>query len=224
MLSPPASGNVSTESVADLAPGLVLAVEPQLKRLPVRLAQPVVGELGRDGGLTCIGFQRIEQIAQIRRSSVWYHEAIEAGLPVLPDIGWSLWEPDGRLWAEWVNSQPGLCAVSIFCGGRRIHAEGRAHRETVEDIAVFHQAVRPEVAFVLGGVHSPRRLLDYRRAAPGRHLAVCNGQAYALAQRRRLLSGEAGPGGLSAHECFLRNLAWIEEAYEAILGRTPDAV
>jgi hypothetical protein len=141
-----------------------------------------------------------------------------------PTSAGSLWEPDGRLWAEWVNGQPGLRAVSIFCGGRRIHAEGRAHRETVEDIALFHQAVRPEVAFVLGGVHSPRRLLDYRRAAPGRRLAVCNGQAYALAQRRRLLSGEAVVGGLSARTCFLRNCSWIEEAYAAVLGRTSGAV
>src|SRR5262245_46712121 len=200
-------------------PGPVIAVKPQLQRLLVLLAGPVLGELGRDGGLTRVGFQRIEQLAQIRRSSLWYHQAIEVGLPILPDIGWSLWEPDGRLWAEWVNGQPGLRAVSIFCGGKRIHAEGRAHRETVEDIALFHQAVRPAVAFVVGGVHSPRRLLDYRRAAPGRRLAVCNGQAYALAQRRRLLSGEAVPGGLSTRECFLRNCSWIEEAVSAVLGR-----
>jgi hypothetical protein len=46
----------------------------------------------------------------------------------------------------------------------RIHAERRARLETVEDIALFHQAVRPEVTFVLG-FHSPGRLVDYRRAA-----------------------------------------------------------
>jgi hypothetical protein len=167
---------------------------------------------------------RFEQLLQIRRSIIWFHEAIEAGLRVLPDIGWSLWEPDGRLWAEWVNSQPDLRAISIFCGGKRIHAERRAHQETVEDIARFHEEVRSEVTFVLGGVSSPWRLLDYRRAAPGRRLVICNGQAYALAQRRRLLSSDVAAGGLSARECFLRNCAWIEDAYAAILGSDVDAV
>jgi hypothetical protein len=143
---------------------------------------------------------------------------VEAGLPILPDIGWSLWEPDGRLWAEWVNAQPSLSAVSIFCGGKRIHAERRAHEETLEDVAAFHAEVRPEVAFVLGGIHSPRRLLDYRRAAPGRRLAICNGQAYALAQRRRLLDRDAPPSGRSARECFLRNCAWNDRVYEALLS------
>ncbi|MDQ6897980.1 MAG: DUF4417 domain-containing protein [Candidatus Dormibacteraeota bacterium] len=159
---------------------------------------------------------RFEMLGQIRRSFLLYHEALEAGLPVLPDVGWSLWEPDGRLWAEWVNAETGLRAVSIFCGGKRIHAERRAHQETVEDIALFHQAVRPEVTFVLGGVHSPRRLLDYRRAAPGRRLTICNGQAYALAQRRRLLDGPSG-GARSARDCFLRNCESIAYAYAAVL-------
>jgi hypothetical protein len=166
---------------------------------------------------------RFEMLVQQRRAWLFYHEACDAGLPILPDIGWSLWEPDGRLWSEWVNSQLDLRAVSIFCGGKRIHAEQRAHQETVEDIALFHQAVRPEVAFVLGGVHSPRRLLDYRRAAPGRQLVVCNGEAYALAQRRRLLAGEAS-GPWSPRECFLRNCAWSELRYRAILGERGDAV
>jgi hypothetical protein len=123
-----------------------------------------------------------------------------------------------------VSSQPALRAVSIFCGGKRIHAEGRAHRETIEDIALFHDAVRRDVTFVLGGVSSPRRLLDYRRAAAGRRLVICNGQAYALAQRRRLLSGEVAAGGLSARECFLSNCSWIERMYAAILGSAFDAV
>jgi hypothetical protein len=162
-------------------------------------------------------------LVQQRRAWIFYHEALEAGLPILPDIGWSLWEPDGRLWAEWVNAEPGLHAVSIFCGGKRIHAERRAHHETVEDLALFHQAVRHEVAFVLGGVHSPRRLLDYRRATAGRQLVVCNGQAYALAQRRRLLA--AGPASArSARDCFLSNCAWNEQVYKAVLGGSGDAL
>jgi hypothetical protein len=167
---------------------------------------------------------RFEAISQMRRAFVFYHEALEAGLPILPDVAWSLWEPDGRLWAEWVNAQVELRAVSIFCGGKRIHAERRAHLETVEDIALFHEAVRPGVAFVLGGVHSPRRLADYRRAAPGRRLAVCNGQAYATAQRRRLLDGQVGAGARSARECFLRNCAWNERVYSAVLGDSAHAV
>jgi hypothetical protein len=162
-------------------------------------------------------------LVQQRRAWLFYHEACEAGLPILPDISWSLWEPDGRLWAEWVNAEPDLRAVSIFCGGKRIHAEQRAHLETVEDLALFHQAVRPEVAFVLGGVHSPRRLLDYRRATPDRQLLVCNGQAYALAQRRRLLGG-GQVGARSARECFLSNCAWNHRVYQAVLGQSGDAL
>jgi Domain of unknown function (DUF4417) len=167
---------------------------------------------------------RFEMLVQQRRAAIFYHEAIEAGLPILPDVGWSLWEPDGRLWAEWINGQPDLGAVSIFCGGKRIHAERRAHLETVEDVALLHQAVRPDVAFILGGVHSPRRLLDYRRAAPGRRLSVCNGQAYALAQRRRLANGVAMAAGRPARECFLLNCAWIDHAYEVVLGAGSHAV
>src|SRR5262249_17268722 len=90
----------------------------------------------------------------------------EAGLPAIPDVGFSRFEPDGRLWADWVNGQPDVRAVSVYCGGRKIHAERRAHRETVEDLALLHRATRPEVAFVLGGVHAPERLADYRRAPP----------------------------------------------------------
>src|SRR2546422_336821 len=73
-------------------------------------------------------------------------------------------------------------------GGRKIHAEVRAHRETVEDIALLDRAVRPDVRFILGGIHSLERLIDYRRAAPRRQLVICNGMAYGLAQRRRLLA------------------------------------
>ena len=83
---------------------------------------------------------------------------VEARLPAVPDVGWSFFEPDGRLWADWINGQPDLQAVSIFCGGRKIHAERRALRETVEDIALFHRAVRPDVTFILGGIHAPERL------------------------------------------------------------------
>ena len=141
----------------------------------------------------------------------------EAGVPAVPDVSFSFFEPDGRLWAEWINSQPQLQAVSIFCGGRKIHAEVRAHRETVEDIALFHRAVRPEVAFILGGIHALARLADYRRAAPGRRLVICNGMAYGLAQRRRLLARGHDAVARSARECFLLNCAENDRAYASIL-------
>ena len=160
---------------------------------------------------------RWDQLVQQRRSFAFYHELVEAGLPAVPDVGFSLFEPDGRLWAVWINSQPDLAAVSIFCGGRKIHAELRAHRETVEDIALFHRAVRPEVAFVLGGIHSFGRLFDYRQAAPGRRLVVVNGMAYGLAQRRRLLAPLREAVARSARECFLLNCAANDRSYAAIL-------
>jgi len=137
---------------------------------------------------------RFAQLTAIRIAFLLYHELREAGLPAIPDVGFSRFEPDGRLWAEWVNGQPDLRAVSVYCGSRKIHAERRAHRETVEDLALLHRATRPDVAFVLGGVHAPERLADYRRALPERRLSVCNGMAYALAQRRRLLGGGYGRG------------------------------
>ena len=49
------------------------------------------------------------------------------------------------------------------------------------------ELMRHDVTFLLGGVHAPDRLAAYRRAAPGRRLVICNGMAYALAQRRKLL-------------------------------------
>jgi hypothetical protein len=160
---------------------------------------------------------RFEQLVQQRRAFAFYHELVEAGLPAVPDVGWSLFEPDGRLWAEWINGQPDLQAVSIFCGGRKIHAERRALRETVEDIALFHRAVRPEVTFILGGVHAPERLVMLRRAAPGRRLVVCNGMAYACAQRRRVLGQAPSPVARSARECFLLNCSHNDRVYAEIL-------
>jgi hypothetical protein len=160
---------------------------------------------------------RFEQLVQQRRAFAFYHELVEAGLPAVPDVGWSLFEPDGRLWAEWINGQPDLQAVSIFCGGRKIHAERRALRETVEDIALFHRAVRPEVAFILGGVHAPERLVMFRRVAPGRRLVVCNGMAYACAQRRRVLGQAPSPVARSARECFLLNCSYNDRVYAEIL-------
>lgn len=160
---------------------------------------------------------RFEQLVQQRRAFAFYHELIEAGLPAIPDIGFSFFEPDGRLWAEWINSQPAVRAASIFCGGRKIHAEVRAHRETVEDIALLHRAVRPDLAFILGGIHAPARLVDYRRAAPGRRLVICNGMAYGLAQRRRLLAPQGVPVARSARECFLLNCEENDRSYSAIL-------
>jgi hypothetical protein len=162
---------------------------------------------------------RFEQLLQQRRAWIFYHEALEADLPILPDVSWSLWDPDGRLWADWINGQPSLRAVSIFCGGKRIHAERRAHLETVEDLAALHESVRPAVAFVVGGVHSPTRLRDYRRAMPGRQLVICNAQAYSLAQRRRLLAGKVPDGSLPARECFLLNCKSCTAAYRAVLQR-----
>ena len=160
---------------------------------------------------------RFEQLVQQRRSFAFYHELREAGLPAIPDVGWSLFVPDGRLWAEWINDQRNLAAISIFCGGRKIHAERRAFRETVEDLALFHQAVRANVAFVLGGVHAPERLRALRQVMPGRRLSICNGMAYALAQRRKLLD----PGfraARSARECFIRNCAFNERVYAEVLA------
>ena len=161
--------------------------------------------------------QRFESVQQ-RRAFIVYHELLEAGLPAIPDVGWSLFEPDGRRWADWINSQPQLQAVSLFCDGRKVHASRRALRETIEDIALFHRAVRPEVVFVLGGVHASERLAAYRRAAPGRHLVVCNGMAYALAQRRRRLGGEDWTIAWSARDYFLHNCAYNDRTYAGILG------
>jgi len=161
---------------------------------------------------------RFNQLVAERRAFVLYHELREAGLPVIPDVGFSRFEPDGRRWARWMNGQPDLRAVSIFCGGQKVHAERRAHRETVEDIALLHRAVRPDIAFVLGGIHAPERLADYRRAAPGRELAICNGMAYALAQRRRLLAGAAPGVARSARECFLLNCGHNDRLYAQVLG------
>jgi len=159
---------------------------------------------------------RFEQLVQQRRSFAFYHELRDAGLPAIPDIGWSFFEPDGRLWADWINSQPGLAAVSIFCGGRKIHAERRAFRETLEDIALFHRAVRAGVTFVLGGIHAPERLLALRLAAPGRQLVICNGMAYALAQRRKLLDRRVR-AARSARECFLLNCESNTRIYAQIM-------
>ena len=160
---------------------------------------------------------RFEQLVQQRRAFILYHELVEAGLPAIPDIGWSLFEPDGRLWAEWVNSQPDLKAVSLFCGNRKAHASRRALEETVEDIALFHEVVRPDITFLLGGVHAPERLLALRRAASGRKLVICNGMAYALAQRRRLLGSRRPPVARAARECFLLNCAHNDRVYAEIL-------
>jgi hypothetical protein len=156
----------------------------------------------------------------------FYHELIEAGLPAIPDVGWSRFEPDGRLWAEWINSEVDLRAVSIFCGGRKIHAERRALRETVEDIALFHRAVRPGVTFVLGGVHAPERLAALRNATPGRRLVICNGMAYALAQRRRLLDrSQDRSTARSARECFVRNCDFNDQVYAHLLrAEAADAI
>ena len=167
---------------------------------------------------------RFEQLVQQRRAFIVYHELVEAGLPAIPDVGWSLFEPDGRRWARWINSQPQLRAVSLFCDGRKVHASRRALRETVEDIALFHRAVRPDVAFVLGGVHAAERLAAYRRAAPGRRLTICNGMAYALAQRRRRLGSPNERTAWSARDCFLHNCAVNDRTYAEVLRETDDAI
>jgi len=159
---------------------------------------------------------RFGHLVSIRRSAVFYHLLVEAGLPAVPDISFYFFEPDGRLWARWVNDHPEVRAVSLFCGGKKIHASKRALRETVDDIALFHNAVRPDVAFILGGVHAPDRLNSYRQAAPGRRLVFCNGMAYALAQRRRLL-GTHPFAARSARDCFLLNCAENDRAYHRIL-------
>lgn len=166
--------------------------------------------------------ERFQSLAAERKAFASYHEMIAAGIPAVPDIGFYLFEPDGRLWAEWINSQSDLQAVSVFCGGRKIHAEVRAHRETVEDIGLLHEAVRADVTFILGGIHSPARLLDYRRATPGRRLVICNGMAYGLAQRRRLVLPEQTPVARSARDFFLRNCRANDELYRPLV-RARDA-
>lgn len=185
-----------------------LALFEQLARLELDLVLAPNFSVWRDAS-------RFEQLVQMRRSLIWYARALTTGLPIVPDVAWCRPE-DGAAWADWINDQEGLEAVSLFTGGKRVVAEVRGHRETVEDVARLHEMVRPEVAFVLGGVHSPHRLRDYRRVAPGRRLVICNSQAYALAQRRKLLDGREGLG--SARECFLRNCGWIERVYGEVLG------
>jgi hypothetical protein len=153
---------------------------------------------------------RLDHALAIRRSIALYEELVLAGVPAIPDVGFFFYEPDGRLWAEWVNRNLEISAISVFCGGRKIHAERRALIETVEDVARLHQAVRPEVAFVLGSVHAPERVRLYHDAAPGRRLCFCNGMAYATAQRRRLLDRHAAPVARSTRECFLLNCAHLD--------------
>ena len=160
---------------------------------------------------------RVESVIQIKRSFAFYHELVEAGVVAIPDVGFSFFEPDGRLWADWINSQPELQAISLFCGGRKINAEKRALRETLEDIALLDEAVRPDVTFVLGGVHSAERLAQYRRAAPMRRLVCCNGMAYAMAQRRKLLDSRLPAGQRSARECFLLNCTHNDRVYTRLL-------
>jgi hypothetical protein len=160
---------------------------------------------------------RVEQVIQIKRSFAFYHELVESGVIAIPDVGFSFFEPDGRLWADWINGQQELQAISLFCGGRKINAEKRALRETLEDIALLHEAVRHDVAFVLGGVHSAERLAQYRRAAPMRRLVCCNGMAYAMAQRRKLLDPSLPAGPRSTRECFLLNCAHNDRVYTRIL-------
>jgi hypothetical protein len=160
---------------------------------------------------------RFEALIQIRKAFCLYMEMVEAGLPAVPDISFNLFEPDGRLWAAWVNSQPSLQAVSLFCGGKKVHASKRHLRENLEDIALFHKVVRPDVTFIIGGVHAPERLAAYRRAAPGRRLVFCNGMAYALAQRRRLLDPRLSAVARSARECFLLNCTHNDLRYAELL-------
>ena len=159
---------------------------------------------------------RFMQLVNIRRAAVFHHLLVEAGVRAVPDISFYYFEPDGRLWADWVNDHRDVQAVSLFCGGKKVHASKRALRETVEDIALFHRAVRPDVTFILGGVHAPERLAAYRQAAPGRRLVFCNGMAYALAQRRKVLGAHA-PVARSARDCFLLNCAHNDRTYHQIL-------
>src|SRR5260370_14878379 len=107
------------------------------------------------GGLAGMGFDlvltpnfpvwrtasRWDQIVQQRRSIAVYHELVEAGVRAVPDIGFSFFEPDGRLWADWINSQPDLQAVAIFVGGPNMPAQLPPRREAVEDIAHFYPPV-----------------------------------------------------------------------------------
>ena len=79
-----------------------------------------------------------------------------------------------------------------------------------------HRAVRPDITFILGGIHSPARLGDYRRAAPGRRVVVVKGMAYSLAQRRRLGTGRVGIAR-SARECFLLTSAECDRACAWVL-------
>lgn len=161
---------------------------------------------------------RFEQLVQIRRAFAMYHEMVEAGLRVIPDVSFSMFEPDGRLWAQWINDQPGLHAISLFCGGRRLHADRRAHRESIEDVALLHEAVHADVSFVIGGVNSAERIRAYRAAAPNRRLHFCNGAAYATAQRRRLLDGSADQTvARSSASCYMRNCAHNDRLYAALL-------
>lgn len=162
---------------------------------------------------------RFRQLVSIKRGFHYYHRLVEIGLPAVPDISFSLYEPDGRLWADWVNSQSGLQAVSLFCGGQKVHASKRHLRETLEDISLFHRAVRPDIAFILGGVHAAERLLAYRQVAPGRRLVFCNGIAYSLAQRRRLLDGRRDGVARSARECFVLNCSENNRVYAALLNQ-----
>jgi len=161
---------------------------------------------------------RFVQVLNIRRAAIFYYLLLEAGVRAVPDISFYFFEPDGRLWAEWVNQHEGVQGVSLFCGGKKIHASKRALRETVEDIALFHRAVRPDVTFILGGVHASARLAAYRRAAPGRRLVFCNGMAYALAQRRKVI-GMYPPVARSARDCFLLNCAQNDLMYRQILNQ-----
>ena len=144
---------------------------------------------------------------------MWVHALVEGGVRAVPDIGFSFFEPDGRLWPDWINSQPDLQAVSIFCGGCKIHAELRAHSETVEDIALFHRAVRPDVTFILGW--DPRGGAIRRLPARGSTSSPRDLQrmAYGLAQRRRLLGRVRDSVARSARECFFLNCAENDRAY-----------
>src|SRR3989441_7448329 len=108
---------------------------------------------------------RWDQIVQQRRSFAVYHELVEAGIPAVPDVGFAFFEPDGRLWADWINSQRQLQAVSIFCGGRKRHTEVRAHPENPRGTTPLPPCAATHARVSFGAVPSRECCLRFSAAA-----------------------------------------------------------
>lgn len=156
---------------------------------------------------------RIDHLYNIQRSSIVYNELIRMGLPAIPDLSWYN-QIDLDQWIREINKNK-LKTISFSFQVVGVGLKASNHwKHYLMAFKYISQRIDQDVAIVICGVVSPKRVEIIKRAAAGRKVTVLNQSAYVQSRRGyQSQTKSMAPKEMSKDEILLSNFEYYAEVY-----------